>query len=363
MNNFNEKTVEEKTLSFNSLVDKYSDSTSKIAVLKEKEKELRLIVDSIGEIKTYDFNNDIDNDILNAMIVEEENNIEVYGKDIIDNNNLDAGYKTELRLAKTELEKYLDFNFEYSFLDYNGSLSEIKEGLVKDKVVLDNDLKICGDDITTTKTNIKNIEESDSKEKYKVFDKAISEAQIGIDLVNKEVIQLHEDFKVAELLKELYNAGWLKNELIGQVVGGINGIIGEITTKYDMPVSCEFDSGFNSKLFKYGIETKYGMCSLGQRKMLSLISIISIVFYYKQVYPKINFIFLDEALSSLTEVNANKMISVISEYLVNKLGMTVFISHHSFLKTSYFDNKYKLEEVNLMTKVSVNKDEEWMLTA
>lgn len=337
---------------YNKVVKNLGDSKTKITVFEQKEKELKESIEAIGDIKEYEIEDDVELqsyvDVENVALTKLEQSVKDISKSETENS-------TKLDIVKNELKKYDDFDFDFQPKS-DELLVDIKNALLSEKTVIDGDLEVLNTNITTIETNIKNIEESNSDEKYKVFDKAISEAEDNIKTVSDALSVLHEDFKCAELLKELYNMGWLKNELIGQVVGGINSIISEITEKYDIPVSCEFDSGFNSKLYKYGVETKYGMCSLGQRKMLSLISIISIVFYYKQVYPKINFIFLDEALSSLTEVNANKMIVVINDYLVSKLGMTVFISHHSFLKTSYFNNKYKLEEINVMTKVTVEND-------
>lgn len=348
MNNFSEEDKDEKTKEFSDLLKQHSEMSSDIAVLENKISDVEKLLIVIGETDVYD----VDENELDPLISSEKTLLEEYNKIMVEKSKFEVENITKLGLMEKEFEKFNDFDFSTD-LDEEISLEEHNEIFTKNKNILEKNLELSDENVTVTRTNIKNIEESDSKEKYSVFDEAIKEATSKIQDVDVDVKKLHEEFKSAELLKELYNNGWLKNELIGQVVGGINNIIRDITERYDIPVSCEFDSGFNSILYKYGVETKYGMCSLGQRKMLSLISIIAIVSYYKQVYPQINFIFLDEALSSLTEVNVNKMVSVINEHLVSRLGMTVFISHHSFLKSSYFDNIYKLEEMNIMTKVTV----------
>lgn len=226
-----------------------------------------------------------------------------------------------------------------------------------------NSIKDNKERIDTIKSNsivldadIIKMESDDSDKKYKLFEDSIKAQKDNIKKASDEWLEINNDFKSAEILKELYNSGWLKNELIGKVVGGINKIMVDISEKYDIAVRCEFDSGFNARFFKDGIETKYGLCSLGQRKMMQLTAIIAIVAYYKQIYRDVNFIFLDEALSSLTEANANKMIGVVKEYLIQEMDMAVFISHHSYLKNTYFDGVYSLKDKKSYTTIEIVKE-------
>ena len=195
--------------------------------------------------------------------------------------------------------------------------------------------------------NIKSLEDKKDDKELEIFDRDIERTNNNMVYQNNELNEMFEEQISLDLMKELYNNGWLKNELIGQVVGGINGIISDICRKYDINVMAKYDSGFNATFYKDGNEVKYGTCSVGQRKMMQLISMVGIISYYKHIYKDINFMFLDEALSSLSESNSNKMVKMLDEYLVDKMGVTIFITHHSYLKSEYFNSKYFLKESSI----------------
>lgn len=309
---------------------------------------------SILEEQYKDYDTEANRELIKTFkaehITEAENSYKVLSdaisanEKIINENNVKSQFKSK---QITELGENI-VSVEYTTAEEMLKTLNDKKA---SKTEIDTVIKGVDESIIITQTNIDNLKEDTDKSKFEVFERSIQTYKDSIKTADSQLRELNEDFKSAEILKELYNNGWLKNELIGQVVGGINSIISQICDKYDIPVRCEFNSAFNATMYKNGVETKYGQCSLGQRKMLQLISIIAIVSYYKQTYPKINFIFLDEALSSLTEVNVNKMVVLINEYLVDKLGMTVYISHHSFLKGSYFSSIYELLETNSYTEI------------
>jgi hypothetical protein len=159
-----------------------------------------------------------------------------------------------------------------------------------------------------------------------------------------------------QFLKQMYNSGGLKNALVGKVIGSLNMKINTITDKYNIPVSVSYDPEFLPSFTKFGHEVLYDQLSVGQRKMLELITIISVVDYYKRGYPSINMVNFDETLSSLSDKNSYIVMCMIKEYLVNDLGLNVFIVNHSHVSGGVLDCKIELQEKNGYTIIKKSQD-------
>lgn len=291
-------------------------------------------------LKYYDGLIDLSYESISEDMSANKTKLDEYNTSLIEENN-------NLKHHELKISKDYDSDVEYE------TPSMPKDFYIDRNIGLTVDLNKDKDKLSRVKFELDALDAEDESEKFKLFEESINKIKNSVSetevMYNKALL----DFQASEILKELYNNGWLKNELIGKVVGGINKIVYDITEKYDINVRCEFDSGFNAKFYKNGLETKYGLCSVGQRKMMQLIAIIAIIAYYRQIYRDLNFIYLDEALSSLSEVNVNKMVSVIKEYLINEMGMVVFISHHSYLSNTYFDRCYELKDTKTYTEIAI----------
>jgi len=174
-----------------------------------------------------------------------------------------------------------------------------------------------------------------------------------VEKINERNLSLKE-YNNFEVLRHLYNNGYLKNHLLSKVVEGINNLIAKIVTKHSIRVRVEFDSDFKSHLFKDGEPILYEQTSTGQRKILELLSIIGLVNYYYQSYPDISYIYLDEMLSTLSNNNKHVIIGLIQEELMGKLNMSVYVSSHTYVAATAIDRTLELTEKGLFTEIEIN---------
>jgi len=203
-------------------------------------------------------------------------------------------------------------------------------------------IKELGEEIAVVKSEIAELNKEDEDDAYESFQKRLNLNESKKEEIKGKMLVKLDDKLQFDIIKHLYSDGHLKAELINKVVGGINSLISKICSEYEFEVSAEFNSNFESTIYKFGEEIHYDQTSTGQKKILTIVSIIAIITYYKQKYPSINFVFLDEALSSLSNVNTHKILKAVEDYLINKLNMNVFITSHSFISNQLFIDSYSL---------------------
>lgn len=262
------------------------------------------------------------------------------------NSRLDVLNAETKNLVSIIDSRTTDVNIIVPF-DINDTISEHSQLLLK--IIEEEGIKKVYDDILIEKRHELSLLNKDDDNKFSALEKQISNQKIRLDSSKLITLKAIEEVKVFSILKTIYNDGLLKETLIGKTIGAINNIINTIANDYDIAVNVEYDSSFSPTFRKLGGIIEYNQLSVGQKKMLEIMSIIAIASYYQFVYKDINFLFLDEAVSGLTTANSCKILAAIKQHLVMKHGFSVFVTTQVYLSSTMIDTSINLVDSGTYT--------------
>lgn len=139
-------------------------------------------------------------------------------------------------------------------------------------------------------------------------------------------------------LEELLSEDNFKRYCISTIIPALNHSIKQISNEFNFPIKCEFDDDFQPKISRYGKQCSLKSISMGQRRILDVVVVLSVTSLISAKYPEINCVFYDEVFSNLSALNTSMMLDQIKKVCCQKHGLTVILANHAFISQDYFDN-------------------------
>lgn len=173
--------------------------------------------------------------------------------------------------------------------------------------------------------------------------------------LEKSIFDKTEEAKLKLYLEELLSEENFKRYCISSIIPSLNHSVKMISNEFNFPIKCEFDDDFQPKILRRGKPCSLKGISVGQRKILDIVVVLSVTSLIAAKYPEVNFVFYDEVFSNLSVMNTSMMLDQIKKTCCQKFGLSVFLVNHAFISQDYFDNIIELSNDGTFTDLTIRR--------
>lgn len=282
------------------------------------------IIDGVGwSSEVVETKNDI-NDINDI-----NNKIDIINHEIKDIESEIAILQTndkEIKLPKEPKEYYIK--------KLSDDLEELKK-LKKEKEDIKNELISINERLEILNKKDDGVAIKSMEKSIKSKEKQLKEKQTALDSIVCKI----NDY---EMLRYVYSENGVKKWILNQIRTSFSASINKMLIEFDLSV--EFDDGFSMIVYKGGRELPQKLMSVGQKKIVDTVMCLNFIDIYKMKLPELNFIMLDESLSSLSRKNTDLLLGIISNKL-NNGKFNIKITNHAPVDNNIIDNTIKLVDM------------------
>lgn len=332
----------------------FDDNKTKLDTGKQKQKELKIKVDSEKtsyietaekiknlniKLKLYesgkcptcessletDFHSSIKNDLLNQ--VETLSDIKI---------TLDVNIK-----KYKEIEDKAN-NYVNKAIELNSKLnSEL------------NTIKIQRDNILAKMKQVKDVVKNDeSLQEFEASIKKLTDNKVEVE--NKKVVS-EDRLTYHKILSTILGENGVKNVIIRNIIFPINTFIQQNAIMLNLPFDIELTENFDAIIRHFGEEINPETLSTGEMRKVNLSIMIA---YLKLIRTKINInvLFLDEIFSSIDVESINDVIVLLKDF-ASEYNINIFLVHHSHLDYENFDRVIRINKDVFSTIEDININE------
>ena len=333
------------------------EKINNIEISNESKNEIELLED---DVKLYNIKlNNIKTDInlCKEKLIKLNNDLNVLKVDIKELNNkyklFKKGFCTtcgtkhdisneELINIKTQLDTSKD----------NKLKKDIK---VKDLTSNSKQLEFLYNDIVSkiNKNNTKiELLKANNNTKIELLIEQRQEYIDNIKNLDSIIIEHNSDLNEYLLISDLLSETGLKHQIMKNISPIITNESNKILKRLKMKYTILWDEFSNIKLFENYIEIDPSTLSSGETKKVDFSILIALIIVLKINYPNINYLSIDEIFSSIDINSIDTLIEIVHE-IISKLKLNCFITHHSQLQLSMFDNIYNTTKLKGYSKLTL----------
>lgn len=314
---------------------KISKITSNLDKIRNSKNELNKIISQniMGIDESIKLNNNIDEkENKKRNILEKISSLNIEMKNISENiKELEKPARPEMSISEAEaINNYVN-NIDNSINNLNDRISELKSDIENTK------LKVF--DL------IKKIENKDNPylsliKEQRIVTRDLTEKKANVELKRnkKRILRNHVDY-----IRESYrNKKKIKAFWIGELIPEFNRYLKYYLDYFEVEDNIEFDEYLSIKMDRWGYETHSG----GECKRIDL----SIMFALNDLHAanfgnQSNFMILDEVDGKIDPFTMNKLVSLLSDDIINRPNgpTNIFVISHRKEMKDRFPNKIKVK--------------------
>ena len=296
-------------------------------------------------------------------------------KQQIENNVLIKSINEKINLFNQEKCPTCGTSFSsQSFIELKDNLSTLKN----DKLVIDENLKIQLNNLTSTnntiqdylnkimnavqqiKTTINSLtsenlviqEKINSSGEYQAVQNIIEKTNEQLTEIKNSIDNKNQQMLDLQNLSVVYSIDGVKQKVINNYLPLLNKEIENNLILLNVPYGLEFDSKFDPHLKDLGIELDPTTLSDGEMTRVDIIVLCSLFKLLKRRYPSINTFALDEVISTLDNSNSGAVLDFLKNFAKdNKLNC--FVVSHTDLYLENFDEIIEVEKHNGFSRFSI----------
>ena len=251
---------------------------------------------------------------------------------------------SDIKKKNEEIEHLKENEHKYNdaLLKVNEVISKINNFLIQAKSsygALDKELNRLKQDKPLEFESIKNlISDNTTKLKGKESDKE----------------KFGDDYKYLTILEVLYNNDGVKKKIIESYLPTLNAEIEFTLNELHFPYSLFFNSDFEPEMNQLGIEINVDTLSEGEKKIVNISVLISIMRMMKHKYPNLNIFMLDEVLSSLDSDRVYDVVGVLRATSI-ELKLNIFVVSHGTLPQEFFSHRVNIVKNSGFSDLTIEK--------
>lgn len=189
---------------------------------------------------------------------------------------------------------------------------------------------------------------------HTVIKNIIEENRKNVEELSKSNAEKNKELYCLDVLGALYSDDGIKKYIISSYIPFINKNIKEVLERFSFPYEIRFDDSFEAHGYEYGQEIPLGTLSAGEHKRVDISIVCVLLKLIKQQYPQLNFLFLDETLSSLDGQTADNVIRYLKE-MSNELNMNIVIVSHTQINSEFIDEVISVSKIGGFSDFSIDK--------
>lgn len=348
------KIVSEKQSELNKVASDYNSYQS--IVKSHNEEEIKKIEEL--HYKIQEINDD--------MIEEIERQIFEKDKEVKSQTEKISNIKSNINVTKERIKNYKSKIKGDSYFENleivedltDEQISKFIEDERKEIEITENAIKDINQSISQQTIELKSIEEI-AKSNVKQLEELQEEYKSKLADLEKEEKKINININFLRIIEYTLSDEGIKSFIIKKIVPAINKNISEILSQLEIPLIVKFDNEFKPTIYRYGKAVSTNSISTGQTKMIDSAITFTITRFLLSKCNGINIIFYDEIFSSLHTTAVTTMMEIISNELVKKLGLHVFLVNHSFISSTFFDNVFEFYFKDHFSNISIKTVEEY----
>lgn len=348
------KIVSEKESNLNKTASDYNSYHS--IVKSHNEEEIKKIEDL--HYKIQEINNDIIEEVERQILEKDQEvknqneKISVIKSNIIVTRERINDHK--LRIKDDSYFKDLEITEDLT----NDQISEFVEKEKKEIQITKDAAEEIKKSINIQTIELKSLEEI-AKSNIKQLEELQDNYKSKLQELEKEEKKIIVNINFLRIIEYTLSDEGIKSFIIKKIVPAINKNISEILSQLEIPLVVKFDNEFKPTIYRYGKAVSINSISTGQTKMVDSAITFTITRFLLSKCNGINIIFYDEIFSSLHTTAVTTMMEIISNELVKKLGLHVFLVNHSFISSTFFDNVFEFYFKDHFSNIDIKTVEEY----
>jgi DNA repair exonuclease SbcCD ATPase subunit len=208
------------------------------------------------------------------------------------------------------------------------------------------ELKLAYDDLKGVTIALKAEKDTRELAKKDAFDQVVESQKSKVAEVEGKMEELGIRIRTLSVYEFVTGDQGVRTFIMRDIIPDINKEIVTLLAALGLPFVLTFDADFKPTIYKFGDETSPKSCSTGQRAMMNLAIVLSIISVIKMRYPTVNMAAIDEFLNGIHVKRLPLVIEIIKDILCRRFGMCAIVMNHSFISESTFDVKLEVLSKN-----------------